>query len=144
MSKLTIDQQESVKELLRLELLLYIKDASHDQFDAWTERQEQLRIELGLQWPSKLCKETLYAEAYEKWGENAQVMKAIEEFSELNVELAKESNGIRRNGNLFQEIADAEIMLEQLRFIFIGHEKEIDQCKYEKLFKLRTLLQEDA
>ncbi len=76
-------------------------------------------------------------QAIKKWGEGAQVLKAIEEFSELNVELAKYANGLDCDG-LIGELADATIMIEQLSRIFCIHNNK-DLCDTIKR-KMRRLV----
>lgn len=83
----------------------------------------------------------LYLKAIAAWGKNAQVIMAIEEFSELIQAPCEDVNRINKtNVNLYEEMADAEIMLEQLKIIY---EKDIDLIsgyKADKLKKLEALL----
>lgn len=69
----------------------------------------------------------LYLKAIERFGEGAQIMKAIEEFAELTQALCKAAevsgntdpeilDGICEH--LAEEMADAQIMLHQLLLIF--------------------------
>lgn len=60
----------------------------------------------------------VYSAALETWGEQAQLLKAVEEMSELTKELCKLSLGETTLDKLADEIADVTIMLEQLRLIF--------------------------
>ena len=65
---------------------------------------------------------------------------AIEECSELQKEITKI---IRKKGdltNLAEEIADVEIMLEQLKLIFRIHDKVIEQ-KDEKIKRLKQTIE---
>ena len=63
-------------------------------------------------------RKAVYQAAYEKWGENSQVMMAIEEMSELTKEICKVYRGLGDINNLAEEIADVTIMMEQLRLIY--------------------------
>lgn len=63
-------------------------------------------------------REKVYAAALEKWGEGMQGLVAIEELSELQKEICKRFRGKDNDFQLADEIADATIMLEQLRIMF--------------------------
>lgn len=60
----------------------------------------------------------VYYDALDTWGENVQILKAVEEMSELTKELCKLSLNETTLDKLADEIADVTIMLEQLRLIF--------------------------
>lgn len=86
--------------------------------------------------------EELYKQALDYWGYEAQVDMCVEESSELIQALCKykraelntleESKAIR---NVAEEIADVEIMLEQMKLLFGVYE----QVEMEKDFKLSRL-----
>lgn len=81
-----------------------------------------------------------YIEAIKTFGALPQMVVAIEECSELQKEIAKI---IRKKGNLTnlaEEIADVEIMLEQLKLIFTIHDKVIEQ-KGEKIKGLKQTIE---
>ncbi len=89
----------------------------------------------------------LYIKAIIEWGEAAQVRMAIEECSELITVLAKQ--GRNRNGSttddVLGEMADVEIMLEQLKIIFdyessILNTSTFKQKKEAKLARLEKRL----
>ena len=71
------------------------------------------------------------------YGKSAQVDMAIEEMSELHVALLHERRG--RENNIAEEIADTEIMLQQLEMIF-DVSKEVETIKAEKLERLKERL----
>lgn len=71
------------------------------------------------------------------YGKSAQVDMAIEEMSELHVALLHERRG--RENNIAEEIADTEIMLQQLEMIFDVSE-EVETIKAEKLERLKERL----
>lgn len=74
--------------------------------------------------------------AIEKFGAEAQIIKAIEELGELSVELARDLNEIPgRLDALKEELADAFIMLNQLELIF-GDVTEIEVAKLERLERM--------
>jgi len=58
-------------------------------------------------------------DALELWGEELQMDVAVEEFGELVTEIARIQRGTRShaNENLVDEIADAQIILDQLKAI---------------------------
>ena len=69
------------------------------------------------------------------YGIPSQKNKAIEEMAELTKELCKD---IARNGNveeITKEIADVEVMLEQLKVVYDIDQSEIDKIKEEKILK---------
>jgi hypothetical protein len=92
-----------------------------------------------------MYKNRLYNQAIDEWGEDAQIIQAIEELSELMKELCK----MLREGNCFdvmqwqpiyEEIADVEIMLEQLKYIGVGH-SDVERMKKKKLKRLEHKLE---
>lgn len=84
-------------------------------------------------------RQDLYAHALARFGREAQIFMAIEELSELQVQLAKFLGSRTKSiDDLYSELADAEIMLEQLRYMFIG--SQIDKFKDQKLKRLEELL----
>lgn len=86
--------------------------------------------------------EDIYKSAIDKFGENAQIRMCFEEMSELQKELCKY---LRQKGNYehtCEELADVEIMLEQLKLMF-NCQNKVQQYKEQKLHRLKLLLQED-
>lgn len=82
----------------------------------------------------------VYLEAIKTFGALPQMVISIEECSELQKEITKI---IRKKGdltNLAEEIADVEIMLEQLKLIFTIHDKVIEQ-KGEKIERLKRIIE---
>lgn len=53
-----------------------------------------------------------------KYGNEKQVLKCIEEMSELTKELCKNCFGKTNTTEIAEEIADVEIMLEQMKMIY--------------------------
>jgi len=84
----------------------------------------------------------LYECAIEKWGADSQIELFIEECSEAIHAVQKcKRHGFadqKRYDNLIQELADLEIMLEQMRLIF--GEKTINDAKMKALKKLEDRL----
>lgn len=89
--------------------------------------------------------DNILAEAVKAWGVDSQVTMAFEEMAELTQALCK----LRRNNyrwgdgtpyreQVKEEIADVELMIEQLKYMFeIGN---IDDIKERKIQRLVLLL----
>ena len=60
----------------------------------------------------------IYEKAQARFGLRAQALKALEELGEVSVELARVQNGLGSMEALAEEIADATIMLEQMRLLY--------------------------
>ncbi len=88
----------------------------------------------------------IYQKAVERWGMDSQVRMCQEECAELIVALNKalrywnEGNAVRKTYeyHVCEEMADVEIMLEQLKLIF--NEKLVKKIKHEKLDRLQEML----
>lgn len=90
----------------------------------------------------------VYLKAIKKWGAKAQLEMAQEEATELALSIRKE---IRRNdeesfGNLVEEIADMEIMIEQINLMYndLGFRQMVDSQKAFKISRLLKRLDEDS
>lgn len=82
----------------------------------------------------------VYLEAIKTFGALPQMVIVMEECSELQKEISKI---IREKGsleNLAEEIADVEIMLEQLKLIFTLHDK-VTTKKGEKIERLKGIIE---
>lgn len=83
-------------------------------------------------------KEILH-KAINTFGANQQIIKAMEELGELNTALARYFNKDKIDlNNIYEEIADVEIMCSQLRLIFYNY--VIDHCKEMKLNRLKGVV----
>lgn len=82
----------------------------------------------------------LYQKAIGAFGVDAQLTVAIEELSELTKEICKAKRGIEHIANIAEELADVEIMCEQLRLIF-GIDTQVEAWKEVKLKRLANQLQ---
>lgn len=74
----------------------------------------------------------LYKKILSNYGD-AQIIVAIEELSELQKELCKSLRSNYNYGNIVEEIADVEIMLEQMKIYFEISEDEIEEMKEIKI-----------
>ena len=81
----------------------------------------------------------VYQDAVDKWGVSTQVMMTMGECGELIAALNRVFNqGRNEIESVYEEIADVEIMLGQLRCIF-GDDK-IDKIKSDKINRLAGIL----
>ena len=72
----------------------------------------------------KICED-----AIQIFGVQHQLIKAGEELAELGQQVLKAANGDVNKGHIAEEIADVEIMLEQLKIIFdrrVSVEAQVD------------------
>lgn len=83
----------------------------------------------------------LYAAAVKKYGKLSQLIMCMEEMAELTKEISKSIRGVDNSSAISEEIADVEIMLEQLRVIY-HNRSEIDTIKANKLRRLAYRLEE--
>lgn len=82
----------------------------------------------------------VYTTAVKKCGKEHQLILCMEEMAELTKELSKNIRGSKNITNISEEMADVEIMLEQLRVIF-SNRSEVDTIKAEKLIRLADRLE---
>ena len=83
----------------------------------------------------------LYAAAVKKYGKLSQLIMCMEEMAELTKELSKSIRGADNSDAIAEEMADVEIMLEQLRLIY-RNRSEVDTIKADKLRRLAYRLEE--
>lgn len=81
----------------------------------------------------------ILSKAIRKYGADMQQVIAIEEMAELTKELCKYKRGQDNFDHIAEEIADVEIMMEQLKIMFNAHE-EVDTYKAKKLKRLEERL----
>ena len=84
----------------------------------------------------KIVKEEVYQRAIKMYGIYGQCDVCIEECSELIQAISKFKRG--KNHNVEEEVADLEIMLEQMRMMF--NSKKIDNIKRNKINRLSRRL----
>lgn len=83
----------------------------------------------------------LYQKVMDKWGVDAQLNVAIEELSELIKEICKDKRDYGIPDQIAEEVADVEIMCEQLRFIY-DFDEAVDKWKAYKLKRLEKRLED--
>lgn len=88
-------------------------------------------------------KTKLYKKAIDVWGYASQLLMAIEEMAELTQAISHLLRGRKNNkSEIIEELADVEVMCEQLRII-IDKNEEIDKIKEGKLMRLAEMLEEN-
>ncbi len=80
-------------------------------------------------WTTSVCQR-----AVSTWGKNHQLIICMEEMAELTKEISKNLRGQDNDLGLAEEIADVEIMLEQLKLIF-DIRTDVECVKSEKLIR---------
>jgi hypothetical protein len=83
-------------------------------------------------------KTKIYEAAAKEWGEKQQRIAAAEEFAEAAAVLARYHNGKCHMDEVISELADAEIVSEQMRLYFSP--QAIDEEKERKLLRLAEKL----
>lgn len=76
-----------------------------------------------------------YTAAVNTYDKTSRLVLAIEEMAELSKELSKNYRGEDNISAISEEMADVEIMLEQLKLVF-SNRAEIDSIKADKLLRL--------
>ena len=83
----------------------------------------------------------IYTNALIRFGDKAQMVIALEELSECQKEICKQLRGYSNLEQLAEEIADATIMLEQMR-LFFGLNDLVCKKMDEKVMRLDGRLKE--
>lgn len=76
------------------------------------------------------------------FGDEAQLIVAVEELSELQKAITKHLRGKGDPVNIAEEIADVEIMLEQLKLIFPYIVEDIEEWKQVKIERIECICDE--
>ena len=80
--------------------------------------------------------------ALEAYGAVSQTNMMFEEMSELQKELCKNARGKRNNLDIAEEIADVQIMLEQM-IVLHNCRQEVEDWKTIKLLRLRRRIEDE-
>ncbi len=88
-------------------------------------------------------KEDIYKLAIEKWGRELQILMGIEEMAELTKALIKHIRSKENRDNIIEEMADVEIMMGQLKRLFVVG-GELTQVKARKMLRLEKMLVESS
>ena len=83
---------------------------------------------------------SLLQRAIAKYGKDAQMKMVLEEMAELQKEICKMWRGKDNRDDIADEIADLEIMLDQLK-LMLEIEDEVGQHRTDKLARLQRRLE---
>ena len=83
---------------------------------------------------------SLLQRAIAKWGEDAQMKMVLEEMSELQKEICKLWRGKDNRDAIAEEVADVEIMLDQLK-LMLDIPYQVEQHRQNKLQRLQERLE---
>ena len=86
-----------------------------------------------------MTKKQVYEQLIEKFGAENQILKCVEELNELGQVLCKLKSKSENKAlvikNIIEEIADVEIMLEQVKLILGIEESDVKRMKSYKLHR---------
>lgn len=87
----------------------------------------------------EMNKRKLYNKIINHFGKEKQLFVVFEELSELQKAISKyeRENNEHNLNDIMEEIADVQIMIEQLYVIYQLSNKKVDLIKLEKLYKLK-------
>ena len=83
----------------------------------------------------------IFRSAINTYGAVMQITVAFEEMSELQKELCKHLRGIGSQENIAEEIADVEIMIEQMKMLF-NCETSVLQLREKKVKRLKERMEQ--
>lgn len=85
--------------------------------------------------------EELLNMAINTWGPETQTKMVLEEMAELQKEICKSWRGKDCSESIAEEVADVEIMLDQLKMM-LNIESKVAQYRRKKLLRLEQRLEE--
>lgn len=88
--------------------------------------------------------EEICQKAVKTYGKNPQMDMVVEECSELIQAISKNKRGKDNRENIVEEIADVQIMIDQLKIIFEVSDIEMGIMKLKKLDRLAKRLGKDG
>ena len=91
----------------------------------------------------KEARKDIYNLVLDKLGMKNQIIKCIEELSELQKELCKYFSREGNIGNVIEEVADVEIMLEQIKLGLNITPEDLNEVKDAKLRRVIGQLREE-
>lgn len=89
-----------------------------------------------------MCRQEVYRQARDVFGAQAQLVVALEELSEAQKEICKFLRGKGDLDHLTEEIADAQIMLEQVQMLCAIDESAVQEQMDSKIERLRGRIKE--
>ena len=120
----------------------YERDELSPSVDKLIQISEALKVPIGslitIESTVNSNDKEIYLKAINTFGANQQIIKAMEELGELSTALARYFTKGEDYQNIYEEIADVEIMCSQLRLIFDNY--VIDHYKEMKLNRLKGVV----
>lgn len=98
----------------------------------------------------RMDRTAILTKAIERYGSSNQMIKAMEEMGELTRALSRQMTSesatemLKARRGVVEELADVEIMLEQLKMIFDIKPAEIEKEKEFKLVRLNARIDDDC
>ena len=132
MTKEQLEQALTSSEAHRMELTHEIAALKEELRKQISQRDD---LNVKLQAALAPVRRDTYSEAVRTYGKQSQLIMAMGEMAELTKELSKNIRGAKNTSAISEEMADVEIMLEQLKIIF-GNRSEVDRVRCEKLDRL--------
>ncbi len=133
---LTAEQQKDMAEFIDTKLAEKEHTQTHEKSHA--DAVENARVHFEEENMDMTAKE-LYRRALDAYGAEAQKRMVMEEMAELQKELCKNSRGADNLASIAEEIADVEIMLEQMMVLYDCESLVAGYKKY-KLDRLEEML----
>jgi len=79
----------------------------------------------------------VFESALEKYGIDNQIFQLFEEMGELTVAINGYRRGRKTLSDIAEEIADIEIMLDQMKMIFLTSEEGLNEIRTQKTERLK-------
>lgn len=90
-----------------------------------------------------MSEQEVFRAAIDKWGAGAQTLMVFEEMAELQKELCKHARGADNVEHIAEEIADVQIMLEQM-IVLHGCEEAVRGYRRSKVERLKIRIRGEA
>ena len=90
---------------------------------------------------AEYTEQDIFRSAIDTYGAVMQITVAFEEMSELQKELCKYLRGSGSQENIAEEIADVEIMIEQMKMLF-NCEADVLQVREKKVKRLKERIEQ--
>ena len=124
-------------ELARRDFLEYCKLFAPDFY------KEDRKFLMEAMTMDEYTEQDIFRSAIETYGAVMQITVAFEEMSELQKELCKHLRGSGSKENIAEEIADVEIMIEQMKMIF-NCETAVLQVREKKVKRLKERIEQNG
>lgn len=89
-----------------------------------------------------MCRQEVYRQARDVFGAQAQLVVALEELSEAQKEICKFLRGKGDPEHITEEIADVQIMIEQVKMLCAIDERTVQEQMDSKIDRLRGRIKE--